>query len=85
MDDASRAEFDERVTQDIAKRLRRACAHLPPAEFDSLVADLVAMRWRFRAIDRNPALWRHARDHPTARDTEFRDWLPVRVRPHRDD
>ena len=78
MDDASRAKFDERVTQDIAKRLRRACAHLAPAEFDSLVADLVA-------IDRNPVLWRHARDHPTAPHTESRNWLPVGVRPQRDD
>ena len=85
MDDAARANYDERVAQDIARRLRRACAHLSPAEFDSLVADLVAMRWRFRAIERNPALWCHVRDHPHARDTESRDWPPVRVRPRRDD
>jgi hypothetical protein len=85
MDDAARAKADDRVAQDIAQRLGRACAHLSPAEFDSLVADLVAMKWRFRAIERNPALWCHARDHPGAPNTEIRDWPPVRVRPHRDD
>ena len=85
MDDAARAKFDERVARDIAQRLRRTCAHLSPVEFDSLVADLVAMKWRFRAIDRNPALWCHARDHPDVGNTQSRDWPPVRVRPHRDD
>ncbi len=73
MGTAERAEYDKRLARDIAARLRNACAHLSPAKFDALVADLVAMRARFRDIDRNPTLWRSTQDHPAAVRTDERD------------
>jgi hypothetical protein len=85
VDAATRREYDERLAEDLAQRLRRACAHLSPAAFNALVADLVAMKARFRAIDRNPAFWCHVRNHPAATGTEYREWPGVRAHGRRDD
>jgi hypothetical protein len=85
MDDAARVGYDEELAQDLARRLRRACAHLSAPEFDSLVADLVAMKARFRAIDRNPAFWCHARDHPATQPTDDGEWPLARPYGQRDD
>jgi hypothetical protein len=37
----------ERVTADIAARLRRVCAHLPDDEFAQLVLDVAQVRMRY--------------------------------------
>ena len=58
-------EFDgrqrDRLARDIAERLHAVCAHLSAAQFEALVDDLVAMKARFKKIDRDPSLW-----HPVA-------------------
>lgn len=54
-------EFDERqrdmLAEDLARRLRPVCAHLSAPAFSALVSDLVAMKARFRAIEREKSFW----------------------------
>jgi hypothetical protein len=85
VDAATQGEYDDRLAQDLAQRLRRVCAHLSPHDFSALVADLVAMKARFRTIERNPAFWCHVRNHPSAGGTQGKKWPMARPSGPRDD
>ena len=40
-----------RLTDDIAARLRPACAAMPPAAFDALVEDIARLKLRWADVD----------------------------------
>jgi hypothetical protein len=48
----------DRLVVDLSTRLRRACAHMPDAEYGALVDRIAQVTARFWAIEANPAFWR---------------------------